>query len=229
MRQSIIIFLLIFCQQIFCADTKCQLSLISHPKKDFQTQAQRTKIQNIDELFYTVDSLNLDDNIVMTLWKDHSYLILDLVRYTEAHLLQLQGMSKKDITKIREKLLTKGLYLGLHIPVQTLQKTAKKISAKKLSFYMKFIEDTSSIPLDIPRNEFIERLKVEVEKLNNSRLYHPVQIEGYYNAKGAFKNIFLYEPTKLPDENSDILRTTLRQIRFIMMQNQIKYDDRHEI
>ena len=227
MRQSIIIILLSLCQHIFCADTKCQMSLVSPSPQSFQKQ--RTQAQKIDELFYTVDSLSLDDNIVTILWTEYIYYLLDLVQYTESQLLKIPGVNKKDVTKIREKLLAKSFHLGMHLPNEAIQRGTQKTAQKKLSLYVQFIENTYSIPTDIPRNEFIERLTIEVEKLNNSRLYHPVQIEGHYNVQGAFKNIFLYKPTKLPDNNSDIRKTILRQISFIMMQNQIIYKVHHEI
>lgn len=233
MRKSIIIALLSVCQQTFCENTKCQISLVSPPLRSLsqreQGQAQRIKFQKqVNELFYTIDSLNLDDSIVMILWTTQSYYLLDLVQYTETQLLQLQGISKKDVIKIREKLLTKSLHLDMHLPHEIIQEGIQKSFKEKLSLYMKFMENVYSIPIDIPRNTFIEKLILEVEKLNNSRLYHPVKIEGHYNVKGAFKNISLYNSTKLPDNNLDIRREALRQISFIMMQNQIKYKD-HEI
>ena len=227
MHKFIIVVFLSLCQQVFCTDKKCQLSIASPSPKGLsqkeQTQIKKTQTP-VDVFFYTIDSLGLDDNITMTLWIEHNYYLLDLVQYTQPQLLKIPGISKKDVIKIREKLLAKGLHLDMHPSKEAMQRGTKKTTKEKLSLYVQFIENTYSIPIDIPRHEFIDRLTIEVEKLNNSRLYHPVQIEGHYNAKGAFKNIFLYTPIKLPDNNSDIRRTILRQISFIMMQNQIIYN-----
>lgn len=228
MRTFIIIVFLSICQQAFCTSTKCELSLVSLDletgNQAEQEQIQRSELQNkAVELFYTVDSLILDDHIVAALWREQSYYISDLVQYTKSQLLKLPGISKRDVIKIRKKLLAKGLHLGIHIPYQIIQETAQKIFREKTSLYMKFIENVHSIPENILRNEFINKIIIEIDKLSDSKLYFPIKIHGDYNVRGAFKHVafYLQHPKKPLHTNSDIRQQALNHIGFIMQRQNI--------
>ena len=234
MRTFIIIAACSICTQAFCINTKtqCELSLISSSppivNKDARRKIRSHQTSNIQnkarEFFYTIDSLGLDESTIMALWDENIYYILDLVQWTESNLFNIRRMSKPAVLEVKEKLLTKGLYLGMQVSSKAMQAEAKQVNKKKHSLYVQFIKNIHSMPIDIPRNEFLDRVQIEIKKLNNSHLYRPFHVYGYYNVNGAFKSIEddLQHSIRLPSHNVGIRSWVLDQVVPIMQSQNIR-------
>lgn len=220
--------ILSICAQAFPAEDKCQLTLISSSntfalnRNHEEKTSVRAKIQrNSDHFLKTIESLNLEENILSFLWEKHIYYIVDLVSHTSGQLIGI-GMKEDSIIQIRKELLKKGLSLGMQFDSQWIQDNIDEIYKKQKELYQKFIDQVENIPTTIDRGEFKERLHSALKTLKHSYLYRHVKTENilirHIKNMRVFEDIEwqLKDDRQLPHHRKSLRHWILEEVEIIM-------------
>ena len=101
---------------VYASNVLCdQLSVFGNLRGENKIEEISEKI-NIDPiLLKPVDNLELTVRSANCLKAENIYYIGDLVQKTEIELLRTPNLGKKSLTEIKDVLVSKGLYLGMHI------------------------------------------------------------------------------------------------------------------
>ncbi len=223
-------------QQVFASEEpsnkNCQISLISSSKKfisrDKRKKGEASNIAKIqskgDKFLHTIDSLHLDTDTLLRLWRAHIYYILDLVHHTPEQLLDI-GIDRDSVHNIKLQLLEKGLSLRMLFHHSYIQNNIDIFNKKQKAFYDIFRYNVSRISLNLNRDEFINRLKSEVNTLKQRFLYRPIEKEGYYHREGVFGEIewnLVEHSQKLPYFNEGLRKWVLEEMQEIMKEQGIR-------
>ena len=242
MYKILISIIVSICPQVFSTEDpprlNCPLSLVSSSNKTLSRNQRKREeasyISNIknkaNHFLTTVEVLNLDTDILITLWEGRIYYILDLVRQTPGQ-LSFMGIDQKSITKIKAELFKRGLTLEMRFDNRIIQEDIDSFNKRQKFLYQIFRRNIHSISLHLDRGEYKKRLEEEIEKLRQNYLYRPLITEftHEYHRDGVFGDIKsqLQGDHRLPHYNEGLQDWILSEVEIIMDMQGIT--NQHEI